>query len=68
MNLPVADRATADAATTLMASFGDMAGAEAAQRADQSRDQGNAILFCRWRQVERLVALLSTNCIHGTVQ
>jgi hypothetical protein len=68
MNLPVADRATADTATMLMASFGDLASAEAASRADQSRDQGNALLFCRWRQVERLVALLSTNDVHGTVQ
>ncbi len=68
MNLPVADRPTAEAATALMASYGELAGVEAANRADQSRNQGNAILFCRWRQVERLVTLLSTNCVHGTVQ
>lgn len=67
MILTVADRITAEAATALIASFGDDAGVEAAARADQSRDVGNVILFCRWRQVERLVLLLSTDRAQGTV-
>ena len=67
MILPVSDRPTADAATTLMASLGESAGREAAMRADNSRDVGNVILFCRWRQVERLIVALSSCHIQGTV-
>lgn len=67
MHLPIADRVTADAATALITSHGARAGGEAALRADQSRDRGNVVLYCRWRQVERLVVLLSTATVHGTV-
>ena len=67
MILPVSDRMTADAATNLMASFGESAGREAAMRADTSRDRGNIVLFCRWRQVERLILLLSTDHVQGTI-
>lgn len=67
MNLPVADRITADSAAALMASFGEEAGREAATRADISRDRGNVVLFCRWRQVERLITLLSSHHVQGTV-
>jgi len=51
--------AAADAAE-LIARFGDHAGLEAAARADRSRGLGNVIHFCRWRQIERMIALLST--------
>ncbi len=67
MPLPVADRITAQAATDLIASFGEQAGSEAAARAEQSRDRGNVIHFCRWRQVERLVVMLSTRHVQGTI-
>jgi hypothetical protein len=67
MILPVADRITAESAALLMASFGDDAGREAAARADISRDRGNVVLFCRWRQVERLITLLSSHHVQGTV-
>jgi hypothetical protein len=67
MNLPIADRITADSAASLMASFGDDAGREAAARADISRDRGNVVLFCRWRQVERLIVALSSHHVQGTV-
>lgn len=67
MTLPVSDRVTVEAATGLMASFGERAGREAAERADSSRDKGNVILFCRWRQVERLIILLSTNHVQGSI-
>ena len=33
---------------------------EAAARADSSRDLGNVIHFCRWRQIERMIELIST--------
>jgi hypothetical protein len=67
MILPVADRITADSAAALMASFGDDAQREAAIRADISRDRGNVVLFCRWRQVERLILILSSHHVQGTI-
>ena len=54
-------------AAELMAQFGATAGIEAALRAGRSRDIGNHIHFCRWRQVERLIDLLSSDEAVGTV-
>jgi hypothetical protein len=67
MILHVADRITADSAAALIASFGEDAGREAAARADISRDRGNIILFCRWRQVERLIVTLASHQVQGTI-
>ena len=36
-------------AELLMRSFGRAAGLEAAERAESSRNIGNALQFCRWR-------------------
>lgn len=63
----VADRAMLADATELMTRFGSDAAIEAAARADRSRDLGNVLHFCRWRQVERLVLLLSDESPSGTV-
>ncbi len=63
----VSDRAMLAQATDLLARFGLEATMEAAARADRSRDLGNVVHFCRWRQVERLVALLSADEAIGTV-
>jgi len=63
----VADRAVLADATELMARFGADAPFEAAARADRSRDLGNVQHFCRWRQIERLVLLLSEETPTGTV-
>lgn len=63
----LADRAELSDATDLMTMFGDDAGLEAAARADRSRDLGNYLHFCRWRQIERLIVLLSVNRAIGTV-
>ena len=63
----VADRDTVDGAAELIALFGDAAGTEAAARADRSRDVGNVIHFCRWRQIERLIVLLSIEGPFGTI-
>ena len=63
----IADRKTLDAATALMTTFGNFAGSEAALRADRSRNRGNAILFCHWRQVERLIVALSVEQVIGTI-
>ena len=58
--------ALADAAE-LLEQFGDNAGCEAATRADISRDAGNVIRFCHWRQIERVIATLSSDEVRGTV-
>lgn len=63
----LADRAHVADAAELIARFGDDAGFEAAARADRCRDIGNHINFCRWRQVERLIVLMSVNRAVGTI-
>ncbi len=54
-------------AQALMENFGKTAGIEAAERAEASRNKGNHIQFCRWRQIERLIIMLSVQTILGTV-
>lgn len=54
-------------ADDLIARFGDDAGYEAASRADRCRNLGNAIGFCRWRQIERLIVLMATGRAFGTI-
>lgn len=54
----VADLATAEAAIALIADYGPHASLLAAARAQASRDAGNLVHFCRWRQVERLIEAL----------
>ncbi|HLO19247.1 MAG TPA: hypothetical protein VK192_01990 [Sphingomicrobium sp.] len=58
--------ALADAAE-LIEHFGDAAPFEAAARAERSRDEGNVIRFCHWRQIERVIATLSSEEVLGTV-
>jgi hypothetical protein len=58
--------ALADAAE-LIDRYGDDAGFEAAVRAEQSRDLGNVAHFCHWRQIERVIATLSSDEVLGTV-
>lgn len=67
MNLYVADRSSVETAQELIATFGDDAGFEAATRADKSRDLGNHLNFCRWRQIERLIVVMSVGRAVGTV-
>ena len=54
------DAAAAADAAELIERFGDHAAGEAAARADRSRDLGNVVHFCRWRQIERMIVLLSS--------
>jgi len=54
-------------ASDLIARNGDDAGFEAAARADRSRDDGNVARFCHWRQIERVIASLSSDEVQGTV-
>ncbi len=63
----LADRTSANDAAELIRRFGEEAGSEAAARADHSRDLGNHVHFCRWRQIERLIVLLSVDHAVGTI-
>jgi len=63
----VADRAALTEAQALILAFGSAAAGEAVARADRSRDLGNHIHFCRWRQIERLIDWLSTDRANGTL-
>jgi hypothetical protein len=55
------DRAAAADVEELIARFGSFAASEAAARADRSRDLGNVVHFCRWRQIERMILLLTAD-------
>lgn len=54
-------------AQKLMTHFGNEAGMEASERAEASRNMGNHLQYCRWRQIERLVIMLSLQCSIGTL-
>lgn len=54
-------------AETLMDRFGKAAGLEAADRAEASRNIGNHLHYCRWRQIERLIIMLSVETTLGTI-
>ena len=56
----------ADAAL-LLETYGDDAGFEAASRAEASRDKGNVLRFCHWRQIERVIVTLSDPEARGTI-
>jgi hypothetical protein len=68
MQLPlyVESRDVAEA-QKLIAHYGAEAGLEAAERAEASRNLGNHLQYCRWRQIERLVIMLSLESSFGTV-
>jgi hypothetical protein len=61
------NRKSYDDAADLIARFGDDAGYEAAALADRSRDLGNHIRFCHWRQIERMIVVLAIQQPIGTV-
>jgi hypothetical protein len=52
-------RAVAEDAARLTAEYGADAAMAAALRAAHSRARDNAIRFCHWREVERMVTLLA---------
>ena len=54
-------------AAELIDRYGDDAGYEAAARAERSRDDGNVARFCHWRQIERVIATLSSEEVRGSV-
>ena len=68
MDLPfIHGRAALDDAAELIDHFGPDAGVEAAVRAEQSRDVGNVLRFCHWRQIERVIVALESEDILGSL-
>ena len=63
----LADRAALAEASNLIDRFGAFAPSEAARLAGQSRDAGNVIHFCRWRQIERMIVMLSDETVSGAL-
>ena len=55
------DREAVLDAADLVAEFVLLAAEEAADRANKSREKGNVIHFCRWRQIKRLVEWMDDN-------
>ena len=54
-------------ASDLIERYGEDAAVEASIRAERSRDDGNVARFCHWRHIERVIATLSSDEVHGTV-
>lgn len=54
-------------ASDLIDRYGAAASREAAARAARCRDEGNVARFCHWRQIERVIATLSSDRISGSV-
>ena len=63
----ISDRLALADADGLMERYGDNAGFEAAARAHASRDAGNVLRFCHWRQIERVIATLASEEVVGTI-
>lgn len=63
----ISGRAALNDAAALIDAFGDNAGYEAASRAERSRDAGNVLRFCHWRQIERVIASLASDEVRGTI-
>ncbi len=66
-NILLLDRGEASDAAELIDRFGRHAADEAAIRAERSRGLGNAIHYCRWRQIGRMVELLGQRQAEGTI-
>jgi hypothetical protein len=63
----IAGRGVLTEAGELIDRFGEHAVSEAARRASESRDLGNVIHFCRWREVERMIVMLRDPEVRGAV-
>lgn len=63
----ITGRAALNDAALLIETYGDEAGYEAASRAEDSRDRGNVIRYCHWRQIERVIVTLSEREVRGTI-
>ncbi|HEY0150159.1 MAG TPA: hypothetical protein VGB70_14305 [Allosphingosinicella sp.] len=66
-NVHTAGRGAFAEAAELLSHFGDEAVGEARRRAGRSRDLGNVVHFCRWREVERMIGTLAARAPAGLV-
>ncbi|WP_373487849.1 hypothetical protein [Blastomonas sp.] len=68
MHLPyIGSREAYDDACILLSRYGDAAGLEASERAEAARNVGNHIHFCHWRQIERLLVIMTIDQSIGTI-
>ena len=63
----VTGRVAGELAAEMLALFGGTAAAEAKRRATKSRNIGNALGYCTWRQAERLIEQLTATNDQFTV-
>lgn len=63
----IPDAAAAHDAAELIDRFGEFAADEAAARANRSRDLGNVIHYCRWRQIQRLIECMHAGRVEATL-
>ena len=63
----ISGRAALADAAKLIDDHGDDAGFEAASRAESSRNAGNVLRFCHWRQIERVIVTLASDEVRGTI-
>lgn len=63
----IADAAAVADAAALIERHGPAAAEQAGLLADRSRGIGNLLHFCRWRQIERLIAVLAQDAAGGTL-
>jgi hypothetical protein len=66
-NVHITGRGAFAEAADLISDFGDHAVSEARRRAGQSRDLGNVVHFCRWREVERMIGTLGLEASAGLI-
>ena len=67
VHVHIPDAAAAHEAAELIDRFGGFAADEAGARASQSRNLGNVVHYCRWRQIQRLIEVLNCGEPSGTV-
>ena len=63
-----ADRTAFADASDLIDVYGDAARDEAKQRASRSRELGNVVHFCRWREIDRLIGAMTRETSAGLLQ
>ena len=67
LHVHLPDAAAASEAAELIEQFGGYAADEAAARASRSRELGNVIHYCRWRQIQRLIEVLREEPMDATL-
>jgi hypothetical protein len=60
-------RAALADASDLIERYGEEAAFVASAKAERSRDDGNVLGFCHWRQIARVIVTLGSHEVRGTV-